>query len=161
MSGSSDTPKATSKTPRQPVCTWRPAPVRVQRPPASEMVNVAVVGAGGMGRGVARELMKLPDVRIIAVADPAADYQDDFFYKARVGRLPLKGEIEAHYGAAAPGFRCADYEDFRVMLRARKGHRRHRVCELEPPHVYVPVTPCVRGSVYCEKPMAHNLREPA
>ena len=48
----------------------------------SDTVNVAIVGAGGMGRGVAQELMRLPDVRIIAVADPAESYQDDFFYKS-------------------------------------------------------------------------------
>ncbi len=160
MSGSSDTPKATSKTPRQPVCTWRPAPVRVQRPPASEMVNVAIVGAGGMGRGVARELMKLPDVRIIAVADPAADYRDDFFYKARVGRLPLKGEIEAHYGAATPGFRCVEYEDFRVMLEREKAIDAIVCATPDHLHAYVSVTAMRQGKhVYCEKPMAHNLRE--
>ena len=57
---------------------------------SNEFVKVAIVGAGGMGRGVAREMMKLPDVQIIAVADPADGYQDDFFYKSPVGRLPVK-----------------------------------------------------------------------
>ncbi len=140
--------------------TYRPGPVRVTRALPSDTVNVAIVGAGGMGRGVATELMKLPDVRIIAVADPAEAYQDDFFYKCPVGRLPLKAEIEKHYGATLPGFRCAEYEDFRVML-ARETAIDAIVCATpDHLHAYVSVVAMRQGKhVYCEKPMAHNLRE--
>ncbi len=126
----------------------------------SEIVNVAIVGAGGMGRGVARELMKLPDVRIIAVADPADDYQDDFFYKVRVGRLPLKAEIEAHFRQQDAAFVCADYLDFRTML-AEMPEIDAIVCATpDHLHAYVSVYAMRLGKhVYCEKPLAHNIWE--
>ena len=128
--------------------------------PANETVNVAIVGAGGMGRGVARHLLQLPDVRIIAVADPAAAYQDDFFYKSLVGRLPLKAEIEAHYAEQAPGFTCSDYIDFRVMLE-REPDVDAVVCATpDHLHAYVSVLAMRMGKhVYCEKPLAHNIWE--
>ncbi|MBN2449800.1 MAG: Gfo/Idh/MocA family oxidoreductase [Lentisphaeria bacterium] len=128
--------------------------------PACETVNVAIVGAGGMGRGVARNLMALPDVRIVAVADPAESYRDDFFYKSLVGRLPLKAEIEQHYGALVPGFACAEFADFRVMLE-RMPEIDAVVCATpDHLHAYVSVYAMRLGKhVYCEKPLAHNIRE--
>ncbi len=36
----------------------------------SDRVNVALIGAGGQGRTNCRELFKLDDVRVVAVADP-------------------------------------------------------------------------------------------
>lgn len=136
------------------------APGRAARRPASETVNVAIVGAGGMGRGVAQELMRLPDVRIIAVADPAESYQDDFFYKCPVGRLPLKAEIEKHYGTTLSGFRCAEYEDFRVMLEREPAVDAIVCATPDHLHAYVSIVAMRQGKhVYCEKPLAHNLRE--
>ena len=127
---------------------------------ASDVVKVAIVGAGGMGRGVARELMKLPDVRIVAVADPADAYQDDFFYKCLVGRLPVKEWIETHYRESDPAFVCADYKDFRVML-AEMPEIDAIVCATpDHLHAYVSVVAMRQGKhVYCEKPLAHNIWE--
>ncbi|MBT3374781.1 MAG: Gfo/Idh/MocA family oxidoreductase [Lentisphaerae bacterium] len=129
-------------------------------PKANDTVNVAIVGAGGMGRGVARCLMPFADVRIIAVADPAGAYEDDFFYKKPVGRLPLKAEIETHYGATLPGFTCTAYKDFRVMLE-REPEIDAIVCATpDHLHAYVSVTAMRMGKhVYCEKPLAHNIWE--
>ncbi|MBT3291871.1 MAG: Gfo/Idh/MocA family oxidoreductase [Victivallales bacterium] len=126
----------------------------------SDIVNVAIVGAGGMGRGVARNLMALPDVRIIAVADPADEYADDFFYKSAVGRLPMKAEIEAKYQEADPDFVCADYIDFRVML-AEMPEIDAIVCATpDHLHAYVSVVAMRQGKhVFCEKPLAHNIWE--
>ena len=151
---------APRRAPVVPLPAFRAGPVRVTRALPSDTVNVAIVGAGGMGRGVAQELMKLPDVRIIAVADPAAAYQDDFFYKTLVGRLPLQAEIEKHYGAAIPGFRCADYEDFRVMLQREPAIDAIVCATPDHLHAYVSIVAMRQGKhVYCEKPMAHNVRE--
>ncbi len=137
-----------------------PAPREASRLPYSETVNVAIIGAGGMGRGVAHELMRLPDVRIIAVADPAEAYQDDFFYKVPVGRLPLKAEIDRHYGACHPGFSCAEYEDFRVMLERERAVDAVVCATPDHLHAYVSAVAMQLGKhVYCEKPLAHNLRE--
>src|SRR5688572_4038823 len=82
----------------------------------SEKVNVAVIGTGGQGRWNVRQLLKLDDVRIVAIADPAESFSlEDFYYKGMGGRLPVKAEIEKHYQQQDPGFRCADYVDFREM----------------------------------------------
>src|SRR5436190_3524640 len=87
----------------------------------SDKVNVALIGCGGRARQNAQGLMKYDDAQIVAVADPA-EYWDlkNFYYKSIAGRLPVKGEIEKFYGEKKPGHRCADYEDFRVMLEKQK-----------------------------------------
>ena len=83
----------------------------------SEKVNVAIIGVGGQGRHNVRSLFNEPTAQIIAVADPGAEWDlDPFYYKGKGGRLPVKAEIEKHYEEKTPGYRCADYEDFRVML---------------------------------------------
>src|SRR3954447_26447672 len=82
----------------------------------SEMVNVALIGAGGQGRTNVRALFKVPDARVIAVADPAESFSlEKFYYKGVAGRGPVTAEIDKHYAAKA-----ATYEDFRVMLDKEK-----------------------------------------
>ena len=53
----------------------------------SDKVNIAVVGVGGRGKQNARELMKLEDVQVTAIADPA-EYWDlaRFYYRSNAGR---------------------------------------------------------------------------
>src|SRR5438067_1659323 len=87
----------------------------------SDKVNVALVGAGGQGRSNTRELFKLADAQVIAVADPAESFSlDRFYYKGLGGRLVVKDEIEKHYAGKTPNFHCAAYEDFRPMLDKEK-----------------------------------------
>ena len=83
---------------------------------ANDIVNVALVGCGGMGMGVINNLKPFEDVRVVAVADPIGRYQDDFFYKRPVGREVAAEEYTKFYGERFPGFVCKAYEDFRVML---------------------------------------------
>ena len=78
---------------------------------------VAVVGVGGRGTQNMKELLKLPDVQVIAVADPAESFGlEDFYYKGLGGRLPAIAAVERHYAEKTPTARCTGYEDFRVML---------------------------------------------
>lgn len=89
--------------------------------PPSEKVNIAIVGAGGQARINARSLFHEKDAQIIAVCDVAEQIDlSGFWYGGSGGRLPLKAEIEKRCGEAKPGFRCADYEDFRKMLEKEK-----------------------------------------
>ncbi|MGE4180024.1 MAG: Gfo/Idh/MocA family protein, partial [Limisphaerales bacterium] len=127
----------------------------------SEKVNVAIIGCGGQGRTNLRELLKLDDVQVMAVADPteSADYER-FYYKGMGGRKPVRSEIEKHYQKKNPSFQCLEYEDFRVMLEKEKSI--DAVLVATPDHVHAPAA--VRAMragkhVYCEKPLAHNVWE--
>jgi hypothetical protein len=129
--------------------------------PPSETVNIAVVGCGGQGRTNVRALFNEPDVRIIAVADPIEHHNlDRFYYKGVAGRKPVKAEIEKRYSSTNPGYKCAEYEDFRVMFDKEKAI--DAVLCATPDHLHVCV--CVRAMrlgkhVYCEKPLAHCVEE--
>jgi len=127
----------------------------------SGKVNVAVVGTGGQGRWNVRQLLKLDDVRIVAIADPAESFSlADFYYKGMGGRLPVKAEIEKHYQQQDPGFRCADYVDFREMLEKEKSIDAVLVATPDHLHAYVSVVAMRAGKhVYCEKPLTHNIWE--
>ncbi|MCI0465122.1 MAG: Gfo/Idh/MocA family oxidoreductase [Gemmataceae bacterium] len=127
----------------------------------SDKVNVALVGAGGQGRTNARELFRLSDAQIVAVADPAESFSlEQFYYRGVGGRGPVQSEIEKHYAAKTPNFRCTAYEDFRVMLEKEKAIDAVLCATPDHLHAYVSVLAMRAGKhVYCEKPLTHNLWE--
>src|SRR3954466_7044184 len=66
--------------------------------PPSEKVNVAMIGVGGRGLQNMRELLKLDDVQVIAIADPAERFSlEDYYYKGSGGRLVAIEQCEKHY----------------------------------------------------------------
>jgi predicted dehydrogenase len=127
----------------------------------SDKVNVALVGAGGQGRSNVRELFKLDAAQVIAVADPAESFSlERFYYKGTGGRGPVQNEIEKHYATKGPNFRCAAYEDFRVMLQKEKAVDAVLCATPDHLHAYVCAVVMRAGKhVYCEKPLTHNLWE--
>ena len=129
--------------------------------PPSEKVNIALVGAGGQGRSNVRPLFQEPDAQVVALADPAEHWDlDASTTKAMAGRKPVKAEIEKHYAAKTPNFRCAEYADFRVMLEKEKDVDAVLCATPDHLHAYVCVR-AMRGGkhIYCEKPLTHNLWE--
>ncbi len=129
--------------------------------PPSEKVNVAVVGVGGRGTQNLRALLQLADVQVIAVADPATTYNlEAFYYKGLGGRAPAKAHVEEHYAQSTPNFRCADYEDFRVMLEKEKAIDAILCGTPDHLHAYVSILSMRAGKhVYCEKPLTHSIWE--
>jgi predicted dehydrogenase len=127
----------------------------------SEKVNVAVVGVGGRGTQNLKALLGLADVQVIAVADPATSYGlADFYYKGLGGRAPAKEAVEAHYAKTTPSFRCAEYEDFRVMLEKERALDAVLCGTPDHLHAYVSILALRAGKhVYCEKPLTHNIWE--
>ncbi len=129
--------------------------------PPSETVMIAIVGSGGQGKTNARSLFQEPDARVVAVCDVAEETDlRSFYYGYTAGRKVLKADVEKHYGAAIPGFRCAEYEDFRVLLEKEKGI--DAVLCATPDHVHAVVTAAAMRAgkhVYCEKPLTHNVWE--
>jgi predicted dehydrogenase len=128
----------------------------------SDKVNIALVGAGGRGReNVLQGLFPQADAQVIAIADPAESVSlAAFYYKSVAGRGPVKAEIEKHYAAKTPNFRCAEYEDFRTLLEKEKAVDAILCATPDHLHAYVSTVAMRAGKhVYCEKPLTHNLWE--
>jgi len=127
----------------------------------SEKVRIAIIGAGGRGRTMARALFEEDDAQIIAVCDVAEKTDlGAFYYGGFAGRSPVKAEVEGHYAKKTPNFRCAEYEDFRVMLEKEKAIDAILCATPDHAHAAVSITAMKMGKhVYCEKPLAHNVWE--
>ena len=110
---------------------------------ANDKVRVALIGAGGRGKDVLAEFLKVPEFDCVAVADvddrhaaEAAERVD----KAR-GRKP---ETDRDYR------KILDDKDVDAVIIATPDHW----------HAHPTIHACQAGKdVYCEKPVAHNVVE--
>ena len=127
----------------------------------SDKVNIALVGAGGRGNNNLKELFKLDDVQVTAIADPA-EYWDlaNFYYKTTAGRGPVTKRIEDHYQGKTSNFKVAQYLDFREMLEKESALDAILCATPDHTHAYVSLQSMSAGKhAYCEKPLTHNIWE--
>jgi predicted dehydrogenase len=129
--------------------------------PPSDKIHLAIVGAGGRGRQVLKQMIEEPDVLALAVADPAKSFSlQNFYYKDVGGREPTRELLEKHYREKDKNYRCAMYENFEEMLDAE--HDLDAILCGTPDHLhaYVSTKAMKAGKhVYCEKPLTHNIWE--
>lgn len=129
--------------------------------PPSEKVNIAVIGVGGMGMRNVQSLLNEPEARIAAICDVAEETDlSTYWYKCHAGRRPVKALVEEAYAKTTTNYRCADYEDFRLMLEKEKGVDAVLCATPDHTHAFIAITAMRQGKhVYCEKPLAHNIWE--
>jgi predicted dehydrogenase len=111
--------------------------------PANDTVNLAIVGAGGRGRSLTREFLKLPGIRISWLCDP-----DPASLERGQAVLTSVGAAKARETAE--------------MRRVLEDKDVHAVIIATPDHWHAPATilACDAGKdVYVEKPVSHNVRE--
>jgi len=127
----------------------------------SDKVNVALIGAGGQGLTNVRSLFQEKDCQVIALADPAEEWDlSAYYYGGKGGRGPVKAEIEKTYSQRTPSYRCAVYQDFRPMLEKEKAIDAVLIATPDHLHAYASILAMKAGKhVYCEKPLTHNVWE--
>ncbi len=153
--------------------------------PPSDKLTIACIGVGSQGIRVLLDLLRLPEVRVLAVCDVnrlSSDYLDwgpnELRNKVRAvlgdtnwgatdagptaGREAARAIVNAFYsretGKTSSG--CAAYEDFRELLQKEKDL--DAVVVSTPDHWHAPIAIAAMHAgkhVYSQKPMAHNVWE--
>ena len=156
-----------------------------QRIGASDKVTIACIGTGSQGLRVLLDLLRMPQVRIVAVCDVnrmSSDYLDwgpnELRNKVRTvledpnwganhtgptaGREAAQSIVNAFYsrqsGKTSNG--CTAYEDFRELLAKEKDL--DAVTVSTPDHWHAPIAIAAMRAgkhVYSQKPMAHSVWE--
>lgn len=127
----------------------------------SDQVHVAVVGVGGRGRQNVLELLKLDDVRITAVADPAERWDlSNYYYRGVAGRLPVCDEIDQLQTNKVGPSKVAQFADYRKLLDEFPDVDAVLCATPDHLHAHVSLAALKSGKhVYCEKPLTHNIAE--
>lgn len=153
---------------------------------ASDKVTLACIGVGSQGLRVLLDLLRLPQVQVVAVCDVnrgSSDYLDwgpnELRDKVRTvlgdpnwganhpgptaGRETAQSVVNAFYARqqGKPSYSgCAAYEDYRELLA--KEHDVDAVTVSTPDHWHAPIAIAAMRAgkhVYSQKPMAHNVWE--
>lgn len=128
-----------------------PGPAFARRIAASDRVNLAVIGAGGMG---AQNMAKLTGQNIVAAADVDFDHVAKSLTDAkgavRADRLALKAAYD----------RAARFADYRRMFDGRKDIDAVVIATPDHHHALAAKAAMERGlHVYVQKPLTYTVRE--
>lgn len=151
----------------------------------SDKLTVACIGVGSQGLRVMMDLLRLPEVQIVAVCDvnrQSSNYLDwgpnELRNKVRLllqdpgwgasfpgptaGREVAKAIVNAFYSKTTKAsYRsCTEYEDFRELLAKEKDLDAVVVSPPDHWHAIIAIAAMRAGKhVYCQKPMAHSVFE--
>ena len=152
---------------------------------ANDRINLACVGTGTQGTRVLLQLLKLPEVQIVSVADPVLEdtrYQnwgefelrnnireaieepkwDEGVLGCRAGREPARQIVDKWYSKQKDmTFKaCTSHEDFREMLAKETGIDAVIVGTPDHQHAQVAMKAMEKGKhVFCQKPMTNAVYE--
>ncbi|WNO52658.1 Gfo/Idh/MocA family protein [Stakelama saccharophila] len=126
--------------------------VVLRRGPApSDRVNLAVIGAGGMG---AANMERLTSQNIVALADPDLSHVTKAFVDGRGAPIAGRAVLKAAYDKADK------YADYRRMLGARKDIDAVVIATPDQHHAVAAKMAMERGlHVYVQKPLTYTVRE--
>jgi predicted dehydrogenase len=154
--------------------------------PPSDKLTLACIGVGAQGTRVMMDLLKQPDVQVVAVCDVnrlSGDYSEwgknelrdkvrallgdpgwgSQFTGPTAGRDPARQIVEAYYAKAQHSGKyrgCAVYNDFRELLSQEKDLDGAVVCTPDHWHAPIAITAMKSGKhTYCQKPMTHTVYE--
>ena len=151
----------------------------------ADKINLACVGTGTQGTRVVLQLLKIPEVQVISVADPVLEdtrYQnwgenelrnnirrsideptwDDKIKGCRAGREPARQIIDKWYSKQKNmTFKaCTSYEDFRELLEKETGIDAVSIGTPDHHHAQVAVKAMQKGKhIFCQKPMCNSVHE--
>ena len=128
-----------------------PGQAAARRLRPSDRVNVAVIGAGGMG---AQNMAKLTSQNIVALADVDFDHVAKSFVDNKGADRPEMQPLKAAYD------RAARFADYRRMFDARKDIDAVVIATPDHHHAIAAKEAMERGlHVYVQKPLTYTVRE--
>lgn len=119
-----------------------------------DIVNVAMIGAGGMGASNAANLLKSPNVNIVALADVDFEHVARSMLGDNGQPNPERQPLQAAYEKAAK------YADYRKMLNSRKDIDAVVIATPDHHHAAAAKRAMERGiHVYVQKPLTYSVHE--
>ncbi len=117
----------------------------------SDRVNIAVIGAGGMG---AQNMEQLTGENIVALADPDFSHVAEAFVDGNGTPIARRAALKAAYD------RAEKYADYRRMLDARSDLDAVVIATPDQHHAVAAKMAMERGlHVYVQKPLTYTVRE--
>ncbi len=151
----------------------------------SDKLTIGCIGTGSQGLRVLLDLLRMPEVRVVAVCDVnrfSSDYLDwgpnelrnkvrtvlgdsswgSAFPGPTAGREAAQAVVNSYYSTQAgkTSTDCTAYEDFRELLTKEKDLDAVVVSTPDHWHAIIAIAAMRAGKhVYSQKPMAHNVWE--